>query len=132
MPGAVADPGHTWKVTEDPGEPEGGQLPELALPARPPVEPITGQIARVTGRRARGGRPGLPALDELVLRHDDGTVLEFGPHTTGEPDTLTGIAEINPGRFHAAGGTEPLCPSAWNRERRTRSTCHRNPWVGER
>ena len=101
---------HNEKVTDDPGEPDGERFSDLVQPGRPPVKPFTGQIARVTGRRARGGGPGQPALDELVLHNDDGAVLEFGPYDNGEQDTLTGIAEIQPGRFHAPGGTEPMCP----------------------
>jgi hypothetical protein len=96
-------------VTSDPApadKPDGDQ--PYADPA--PRIPMRGQIVRVTGRKAEGGRRGLPALYELVMQNDDGTIMEFGSPTRGEVGSLTGLIEIPAGTFSASAGAEPICP----------------------
>ena len=96
-------------MTSDPApadKPDGDQ--PYADPA--PRIPMRGQIVRVTGRKAEGGRRGLPALYELVMQNDDGTIMEFGSPTRGEVGSLTGLIEIPAGTLSASAGAEPICP----------------------
>lgn len=87
-------------------EPDGDQ-PDADLAPRIPTR---GQIVRVTGRKAEGGKRGLPALDELTIQSEDGTTLEFGSPTSGEFGSLTGLVEIPAGTFWASAGDETICP----------------------
>ena len=81
-----------------------------AEPQGTSATPFSGEIARVTGRRAEGGRRGLPALDELALRGPDGRIMEFGTPDVGTEDTLTFLAEIQPRVFSASPDLSPTCP----------------------
>lgn len=65
------------------------------------------QLRSVTGRRARGGSRGLPAIDRVSFDTPDGTK-EFGPPGRGDEGTLEFLAVIKPGAFQRAG--VPACP----------------------
>jgi HNH endonuclease len=76
------------------------------VPRNPPADEYLGargEIVSVTGRRAKGGRPGLPAIDKITLRHGDGTVLEFETPSVGTEAPLDLVTLIFAQSF-------PVCP----------------------
>lgn len=103
---------------------DGDQPRDREKPERPPLyaqgEPgnfsgLPGEISEVTGRKAQGGRRGLPALDRFNLRlEQDGRELEFGPLDDGPEQRAEFVAEIF---AHSFGRNDreqatwtPMCP----------------------
>lgn len=81
-----------------------GEQPSGQEPERPHLyaqgEPgkfrgLPSEIGKVTGRKARGGGRGLPALDQFSLRLEkNGRELEFGPLDDGPEQRAEFVAEI--------------------------------------
>lgn len=64
----------------------------------------------MTGRKARDGESGLPAIDQLSFSLPDGTTHDFGPPTTGQPGKLDLLFPIYPTSFLRQPGSLPMCP----------------------
>jgi hypothetical protein len=66
---------------------------------------MSGRVEGVTGRRTAEGVRGLPAIDEISFRLEDGTLQSFGMPTSGVEAGVDFVAEV----FGQSFGICPIC-----------------------
>ncbi len=75
---------------------------------------LAGEIIEVSGRQAAGGQRGLPAIEKIKLRLEDGTEMDLGAPSSGANAPLDLVTPIYAQSFaridRAQPSRTPICP----------------------